>query len=170
MSLTLEQWRRYHEAMPRRFREAALKGARSAGLRVVHLMVERTGTARPASPNGTAGAVDTGGFKMRWRMFEIDGGARVLNEHPAAAVIDGGRRAGAKMPPIEPIARWAQRKLGKSYEEALAMAPNIARAIKLRGLWPRQILSGSEAQAQIEAILEQEVMASLDAALARRPP
>ena len=169
LNLTLTEWRLYHERLPGEVQRAARRGARSAGLRVLRLMIERTGTARPASPNGSVGAVNTGGFRMRWRVMNIEGGSRVLNDHPAAPVIDGGRRPGSRPPPLAPIVAWLQRRLGMGFEEAQAAAPNVARAIGYRGLLARQILSGPEAQAQIEAILDREVRRALDRAIANRP-
>jgi hypothetical protein len=170
LNLSLDQWRLYHQQLPDGVARAARRGARSAGLRVLRLMIERTGTARPASPNGAVGAVNTGEFRQRWRVVNIEGGSRVFNDHPAAPVIDGGRRRGAKMPPLAPIVAWLQRRLGKSLEEAQAMALPVARAIKYRGLEGRQILSGPEAQAQIEAILDREVRRAIERAIANQNP
>jgi len=46
-----------------------------------------------------------------------------------AEVIEYGRKPGSKMPPLEPIALWAQRKLGLDFHEAQEIAFGIARNI-----------------------------------------
>lgn len=50
-----------------------------------------------------------------------------------AKVIELGRKPGSKMPPIAPIALWAQRKLGLDEEMARGIAFGIARNIARRG-------------------------------------
>jgi hypothetical protein len=47
------------------------------------------------------------------------------------------------MPPIAPIAQWAQRRLGLNEGDARAAAYLIARAIARRGLKARMILNAS---------------------------
>jgi hypothetical protein len=97
-------------------RRALGNGLESAAHRTVALMHERTKTAPPASKNGTPGAVNTGFYKRSWRSQRIVrvgkiASAVVFNTASYAGIIDLGRRKGGRMPPIEPIARWVQRKL-----------------------------------------------------------
>lgn len=48
-------------------------------------------------------------------------------------VVELGRRPGRKMPPVGPIALWAQRKLGVSADEAKSVGFVIARSIAVHG-------------------------------------
>lgn len=50
-----------------------------------------------------------------------------------AVVVEKGRRPGKRMPPVGPIALWAQRKLGVSAEEAQSVGFAIARTIAIKG-------------------------------------
>ena len=126
-----------------------LKGAMQRGLisgtaRCIAILQEATQAAPPANPAGVGegGAFDTGGFFRRWRSTVV--GERlsswVYNDHPASEVIEDGRRPGARRPPLKVIARWAQRRLGLSQEDARAAAFPIASEIARRGLLGRRIL------------------------------
>lgn len=64
-------------------------------------------------------------------------GGVVRSEHPAAAVLEHGRRPGARMPPTQPIADWVRRH-GIS-----APVYVIARAIARRGIRPRRIFTNA---------------------------
>lgn len=48
-------------------------------------------------------------------------------------VVEFGRRPGKRMPPVAPIALWAQRKLGVSADEAESVGFAIARKIAIHG-------------------------------------
>lgn len=167
--MSVAQWVRYHQQLGDRFHQAGLKGAKSAAMRVVALMVQRTQVAEPASDYGAEGAVNTGEFLRAWKWFAIAGGARVLNDRPYASVIEYGRRPGSRPPPTAPIFQWLVRRVRMDPDEALGAAELVARAIGHRGLRGRGILTGIEATAQIEEILEAEIRHELDRALARPP-
>lgn len=134
-------FRRYAQKMPSTIR----KGLLSASLQAKPIMVKQTDMAPPASPKGSRGAVNTGNYRQAWKSAPgTQGGTqgmRVSNSAPYAGVIEYGRRRGAKMPPIDPIARWAQRKLGLPYPKAKGIAFAIAKAISKRGLQPRRVLT-----------------------------
>lgn len=59
-----------------------------------------------------------------------------------APVMEYGRTAGSRMPPVGPIALWAQRVLGLTEEEAQEVAWPMARAIARRGTKPRRFFRG----------------------------
>ena len=124
----------------------ALAASAQAG---VPLMVQRTAEAPPSDPGGkgTGGAFNTGRFSGAWDATAIPEGGLIFNRTPYGPVIEHGRRVGARQPPfkvpLDVIARWAQRRLGLSYEEAKRAAYPIARAISKRGLKPRNIMSGA---------------------------
>jgi hypothetical protein len=128
-----------------RLTTAAKRGALSAALRAVSMMQTKTDHAPSSDPGGkgTGGAFNTGRFKASWKGSPADDGAFLFNEAPYAGVIEYGRRPGARMPPLAPIAQWAQRRLGLSEGDARAAAYLIARAIARRGLKARMILNAS---------------------------
>ena len=99
--------------------DAAKAGLLAAALRGRDLVVRETGKQRK---------VDTGRFRTSWKAERTRDGAVLLNSAPYAAVIEGGRRAGARMPPVGPIEAWARRKGIDADPWA------IARAISRRGI------------------------------------
>jgi len=127
--------------------EAMERGAVSGAARCIPLLHTATDTAPPANPSGkgSGGAFSSGKYKSMWRSRPIRGGAQVFNDASYAAVIEEGRRPGAKGPPFTPdvIAGWAQRRLGLSAKEAKNAAFAIRRAIKVRGLRARKVLTTS---------------------------
>lgn len=54
--------------------------------------------------------VDRGTYRRSWRFEDMPGGAVVYNFSPHAPVIELGRRAGGRMPPLSVIADWVRRK------------------------------------------------------------
>lgn len=171
LRMNLREWKRYHEKLAERFHPAALRGARSAALAVTAMAQRRTRTAPPANPagKGKGGAVNTGDYLRRWRWISIPDGARVLNDHPAAAVIEYGRRPGSAPPPPLAIRDWLIRRLRMKEAQANRVARAVAIAIGRRGLLARHVLTSEDAVQEIARILEREVKHELDRELARRP-
>lgn len=132
-------------AMGSRTPAALRRGLLSAALQAKTIMVRQTDAAPPASPRGSRGAVNTGNYRAAWKAEPNSRGGSlgllVANTTPYSGVIEYGRRRGAKAPPLEPIARWAQRKLGLPYARARGIAFVIARRIGERGLRPRRVLT-----------------------------
>lgn len=89
--------------------------------------------------------MDTGEYMRAWSAAELPEGAVLYNGRPYAPVIELGRRAGARMPPVAPLAAWVHRKLrpegGPAAEAAIALA--IARKIKARGIPGKLIMINS---------------------------
>ena len=93
--------------------------------------------------------VDRGTYRRSWRADDIPGGVTLYNFTKQAAIIEEGRRPGAKMPPVSVILAWLQRKKivygpfkdawHKQKEEA-HIALLIARKIKARGLPAHHVL------------------------------
>lgn len=153
-----------------RTRPALLRGAKSAAAQMLPLMVRATDNAPPASPRGSKGAVNTAAYRQRWKTLATTGpggslGVLVSNDSPYAGVIEYGRRPGARRPPVEPIARWAQRKLGLPYKNARSMAFVIARRIGQRGLLPRRVLTSEQTTRLLLEALERDVLHELLAEL-----
>jgi hypothetical protein len=178
VKLSRSDWVRYYKKLGAKLAPAAKRGAFRAALRARRHLIIATDDAPPASPRGSRGAVNTGAFKRSWKASREEYGARVYNDRPYAGVVEHGRRRG-KFPPIDEIARWAQRKLTvrsaskrsktgyrrMKESEARGVAFVIARAIARRGLKGRKILTNS--QPAIRNFLRAEVHDELEKALAR---
>jgi hypothetical protein len=99
--------------------------------------------------------VDTGAYK---RAFRVDDAAQrrstdgkrdmrfskqpamLINNAPHATYIEHGRRPGARPPPLEPIRRWVERKLGIPPEASLRVAFAIRAAIAKRGMPAKKVM------------------------------
>lgn len=132
------------------------------------IVTSATRNAPPASPNGSIGAVNYGRYLKQWKaQVVLTGTVRgvfVGNTREYAPTIDYGRRAGARLPPIDAIARWATKKFGITYEEAKERAWPIAQNIKRRGLQPRGVLHGTNTTQDLSDAMETAVGAALDRA------
>lgn len=142
-------------ARARAFPVAAQKGLLSGAMRCLPLIQDATRDAPPANPQGigVGGAVNTGNYLQSWRVTPIPGGVSLHNIAPYSGVIEFGRRRG-KFPPLNAIAKWAQRRLGLDEKEAKRAAYPIALAIKRRGLEPRRV--ASDKVEQMAAIVLEE--------------
>lgn len=142
--------------------QAIRRGLLSAAAQMVPIMVRATDNAPPASARGSKGAVNTGDYRRRWTAHPdnqkgVDG-VLVGNSAPQAGVIEYGRRPGARRPPVESIARWAQRKLGLAYPEARGIAFAMARNIGKRGLRPRRVLTSFGTKFKLRQALIRDVL------------
>lgn len=166
--IDLKRWVEQQRTLRDRFLPAAMRGVLEGAHRGRVLMLERTRSAPPANPAGvgTGGAVNTGDFLRRWKAESTKRGARIFNVHPAAGVIEHGRRPG-KHVPIQPLIEWARRRLGLDEKEARAAAFAISASIKARGLIGRKILTAPEAEAEIERMAIEEIDRALMAELTR---
>lgn len=154
---TVEQWVGYHTHLGERMHRAAVRGLANASVKIIALLVERTRAADPASPGGAFGATDTNTFLRAWHVVPDGMGLRIYNSMPYAGVIEYGRRPGSKQPPKEPIERWLMSRGGMTASKARATAWVVARAIGIRGLRGRHILTAPEATAQIVDIVETSI-------------
>lgn len=145
---------------------AILRGIHSGCMRAISVLHDSTNNAFPASPNGSIGAVNTGDYKRRWQFELLPTGGRVYNDHPAAGVIEYGRRKG-KFPPMVAVMRWAQRRLGLDAAEAKRAAFPIARAIAQRGLVGRRVLTNPSTVDKITRVVMEEIHHEVKAALER---
>lgn len=91
--------------------------------------------------------VSTGEYQRSWYAAPTAEGAKFFNPLPYAAVIEHGRRKGAKQPPLGPLQRWAYLKgLAASEEEARGIAFAIARKISREGLPAKNVLERTAAR------------------------
>lgn len=136
--------------------------------RVKHIVMAETRNAPPASAKGSIGAIDTGNYIRNWQVARaVINGARgvlITNAAEYMAVIERGRRAGSKRPPIAVITQWAQRKLGLPLEAAKKAAFPIANAIKRRGLYARRVMTGNPARNSYRNAMRELMGVALDEA------
>lgn len=78
-------------------------------------------------------SVKLGGF--RDVTLEVRAGATY------SSVIEGGRRAGARMPPVAALVPWVRRKFGLSGRAARSAAFAVARKIHRRGIRAKNVLA-----------------------------
>lgn len=150
-----------------RLKDAVMRGAKRGAMRAVKTLQTATSKAPPVNPSGigSGGAVNTAFFKRAWKWEEVPDGARVYNAAAYAGIVEYGRRAGSRFPPLDTIEAWARRRLGLSKKEAKAAAFPIARAIARRGLKGRKILSAS--LPKIEQDFFAEIQIEIDKELAK---
>lgn len=129
------------KSLPAIFTTAAVAANREAADRIMVFLTRRSRGMRIA---------DTGRYIRGWQMKETAdasaaGGRRfeIYNDTPYAAVIEHGRRPGAKRPPIAPIQAWAGRKLGDSSRSTAFV---IARAIGRKGIKGKQVVGGAQSR------------------------
>lgn len=106
-----------------------------------------------------------GTYRSAWFATPMQRGSQigvlVGNKAPYAGVIEYGRRKGAKQPPQERIARWAQRKFKIPYSEAKRAAFSIARAISRNGIQGRFVLTSDKTTNKFKKIMEHELLHEL---------
>lgn len=90
--------------LPRAYEAVGYTLPRAALKRAIHRWVIRTERiAVKDSP------FDIGAYIAKWDVEDTPDGTDLVNDAPHASVIEYGRRAGARPPPLQPILEWAQR-------------------------------------------------------------
>ena len=82
----------------------------------------------------------SGAYEAGWTYRRSSKGAVVFSPVKHASFVEGGRRRGARMPPVSAIAAWMRLK---GIEGGMGRAYVIARAISRRGIKPRPVLARS---------------------------
>lgn len=141
VKLTLDQLPAWARSLGKRLKPATVRGLQRGAMQALPVLQDATRFAPPASPAGQPGAVNTGALLRGWRAVPEPNGVLVTNSVPYAPVVEYGRRAGARQPPLRVIEQWARRRLRLNAKEAKAAAYPIARAIAKRGLDARLILT-----------------------------
>jgi len=137
------QWAAYMNRLGQSFMPAMLRGLQvGVQHRCRDHMIYRTSMAPPASDRGSPGAVNYGTYKAAWKSILTATGAILLNDMAYSGVIEFGRRAS----PVSragrvSLARWAQRKLGLSPEEAVAASYALAQSLAKRPLRGRRVMT-----------------------------
>jgi len=102
--------------------------------------------------------VDTGQMKNSWQVK----GDILLNDAPHAGVIEEGARPHkVSKEGIEAIARWAQRRLGVSEEEARGVAFGVARKLAKEGQKGHYIVR--DAMDELRSFVVKEIVAEIRA-------
>ncbi len=153
--LSMNEWTGYLRKLGKDFMPAAKRGLKRGALHSQVLLQQRT---------SALGVLNTGAYKRSWKWQEIEKGIVIYNAQLYAGVIEYGRRVGARMPPVEPIARWAQLKLGVPKKQARGVGFVIARAISRRGIAARPVMTG--ALPKMEQAFKEAITAELKRSLA----
>lgn len=156
-ALTLPEWALYMSKLGKEFGPAARRGLRRGALESLSIVQRRT---------SELNAVNLGILKRGWKVEHGVDVSLLYNTQLYASVVEYGRRAGSRMPPIQPIAEWARRRLGLSSKEARAAAFGIAASIKRRGIKGRFLMGG--ALNQFKDAVRRGVVAELEKALKGR--
>lgn len=145
--------------------KAIARGLRSAGQRLVGMVVEEIDTAKPYP------AVDRGQLRRSVRESEIlefgkPVGSHVYMDAPHAAIIEEGTRP--FWPPMEPILEWVIRKRLASGDDAVDVANAVRVAISKRGIKPRRYFAKAVRRLGTDGVVVNELKHELDL-VARKP-
>ena len=144
VKISVSAWARWVKDLGPKTQQAIQDGLLAGAARCIPILHRATMMAPPASDRGSRGAFSSGFYQRAWKFGRVEGGSRVWNDATYAGVIEHGRRSaseGGSFPPPSVLAKWAQRKLGLSAKEAASVGFAIARAIYIRGLRPRRVLT-----------------------------
>lgn len=128
---------------------ATVAAARRGLLSAAHRLRERA-----IRQSRAAGAMDTGRYVQSWKAMPTENGAVTYNDAPYAGIIEFGRRAGARQPPVSALIPWIRRKLRLSPKEAASAAFAIAREIGRKGIKGRMIMQKTAELARTYALEE----------------
>lgn len=138
--------------MPKRQRQAAVRGARSAAKRLVALTADAIADTSPYPPE------DTGELKHSIRATNTKDGATVTVDAPHAPFMEWGTRP--HRPPLGPLADWAYRKgIADDEEEAEEIAMAIAAKIARDGILPRHFMARALRELERQGIVKEEILA-----------
>lgn len=163
--ITINQAPAWAKRLEGKMHDAALKGVRSAGQRLV-AHVQEVVDAEPRKP------VDKAIYRGAWRAKQVPNGSLVYNDAPHASIVEDGVRAenvkvGRKM--IDALADWVDRHgmvrdVGKAGRAAAArsVAFAIANSMKVRGIFGGTGLKiFHKANAATPRFLEEEIQREL---------
>lgn len=108
-------------------------------------------------------------FVRGWRavLGNPPSSTRVYNKMPYASVIEFGRRAGARRPPVDALVPWVRDKLGVRGKEVRSVAFLVARKIGVKGIKARPVIRDPKVQAKVSKIVTSVVNEKLREAIAR---
>jgi hypothetical protein len=108
-------------------------------------------------------------FARGWRaeLGNAASSVRVYNRQPYAIIVERGRRAGARQPPVAALVPWVRDKFGLRGAEARRVAFLVARKISERGIAGRPVLRDPKVQLKIQRVVARTVVTKLRAAIMR---
>jgi hypothetical protein len=148
ISLSVKDFPGFVEKFAQRARPTLIKAVQTVAIRAAIYLQNRTTELQ---------IMDTGRYRRSWTWANLRTGAKVFNRAPYSPVIEYGRRAGSRMPPTGPIARWAQRKLGLSAKDAKNAAFAIAKSIAKRGIPAQRVMTDPAVTDTFQRFLKEEV-------------
>lgn len=134
--------------------QAAVRGLRSAAMRLEGQVVEQIDTARPAP------AVATGEMRGSVTTERVDDGAVVDVRAPHAVFVEEGARP--HFPPIQPLIDWVRTKRIGGSQDAERIAWMVARKIARDGVAPRHFFRKAVDWLTKNAIVPQELVRELN--------
>lgn len=152
--MTLGELHRYLTGLPKALEKSVVRGIRAGAERALPIAV---------AAGDAKGVFDTGEYRRKWKTRNLSDGASIDNTSGHGDIIEKGRRKGRRQPPSKVVARWAERKLGLSPEEAKRAAYPIARAIARRGIAGRHVVR--DVMPDIIKVVLDEVKSAISSAL-----
>ena len=120
--------------------------------------------------------IDRGGYQRAWkaRRLPLYLTSMTYNDvkdqrsgYGYSTIVELGRRAGARRPPITVIRNWIERRWGYSREEADKIAGAVATKIGRDGIRPRRVMTDGDAIFMAFKTMQVYMNMALEAALAR---
>ena len=122
----------------------------------------------PAMPLVNNGAVASGRYLKAWKTkrMTLAGvmGVLIYNTQVYAPNIEYGRKPG-RMPPVQAIRQWLQKKFSLPYRQARKLAYPVAKKIAQRGIPGRKILTADRTADMLFFYLEEEVQKAIQRAV-----
>jgi hypothetical protein len=154
-NVTAEQFAAILETLPEQFTEAAIRGLRSAAMRLEGWVVDeiRTAEPHPAVAQGElAGSVVT---------TTVDDGAIVKVEAPHGAFMEEGTRP--HFPPLQPLEDWVRVKgFAKTDAEVKRIAYAVALKIAQFGIAPRHFFAKAVRRLEVAQVIPTEIARELN--------
>lgn len=149
-AVTLPQFREILKELPEKFEQAAVRGLRSAALRLEGFAVEEITNAEPYP------AVATGELARSVVTTRVDDGAIVKVEAPHGVFMEEGTRP--HFPPLQPLEDWVRVK-GFATDEAAVrrIAWAIAEKIARDGIAPRHFFAKAVRRLEQGQIIPTEI-------------
>ncbi len=124
----------------------------------------------PAMPLVNNGAVASGRYLKDWKAKRMTMagvmGVLIYNTKVYAPNIEYGRKPG-RMPPVQAIRQWLQKKFSLPYRQAKKLAYPVARKIAQRGIPGRKILTAERTADALFFYLEEAVEKAIQRAARR---
>ena len=154
-SVTADQFAAIMEGLPEKFEQAAIRGLRSAAMRLEGMVVDEIRTAEP-NP-----AVAQGELASSVVTTRVEDGSIVKVEAPHGAMMEEGTRP--HFPPLQPLRDWARVKgFATDDESADRIAWAVAIKISKHGIAPRHFFAKAVRRFEEAQIIPTEITRELN--------